>query len=226
MPTARQPQATNPDEAAFLALGEAAQTRGVLCALPVGCLVLAGWFPGCRGFRARLLAGCLPGMSADAAPMARPPMLLGGAGSSHGEWATGLSLRWRASRASRGGGVRRDDSVTSAFPLHAQGAQVRMLSCDYGQRRRRELCCASGVARRLGVAHQVVDLTAVGALLGGSALTDDRVAVPEGHNTHESMRATVVPNRNAIMLAVAAGAAGSTNADIVGLALSWECPSI
>ena len=56
------------------------------------------------------------------------------------------------------------------------------------------------------------------ALLTGSALTDAAVAVPEGHYTDHSMAATVVPNRNAIMLSVAVGEAVARGAKAVATA--------
>jgi 7-cyano-7-deazaguanine synthase len=61
----------------------------------------------------------------------------------------------------------------------------------------------------------VVDLTSLTGLLAGSALTDESVAVPDGHYTDTSMRATVVPNRNAIMLDIAVAQAVSVGADAV-----------
>lgn len=82
---------------------------------------------------------------------------------------------------------------------------VVALSFDYGQRHRVELDHARTIAGRLGVDHEVVDLSGVGRLLGGSALTDAAVEVPDGHYAEPSMKATVVPNRNAIMLMVATG---------------------
>src|SRR6266545_3758570 len=107
------------------------------------------------------------------------------------------------------------DSVTLAFLLHAEGWRLTIVSFDYGQRHRRELRCAQSAAGRLGAGHHVIDLTAVGTLLGGSALTDGSVTVPEGHYTDVSMRATVVPNRNAILLAVATGVAVAEGASAV-----------
>jgi 7-cyano-7-deazaguanine synthase len=55
-------------------------------------------------------------------------------------------------------------------------------------------------------------------MLGGSALTDD-IAVPDGHYAEESMKITVVPNRNAIMLAIAYGLAVAQGADTVAAAV-------
>jgi 7-cyano-7-deazaguanine synthase len=89
------------------------------------------------------------------------------------------------------------------------------LSFDYGQRHRVELDYASNTARVLAAEHQVVDLSGLARLLSGSALTSTTVDVPDGHYSHVSMRATVVPNRNAIMLAVAVGKAVAVGADAV-----------
>lgn len=111
------------------------------------------------------------------------------------------------------------DSVTLAHLLAAEGHQLVALSFDYGQRHVRELECASGCAARLGADHELVDLRSVGALLSGSALTDDAVEVPEGHYTDASMAATVVPNRNAIMLSVAIGVAVARGAEAVATAV-------
>jgi 7-cyano-7-deazaguanine synthase len=107
------------------------------------------------------------------------------------------------------------DSVTLVYHLRAQGTGVRMLSVDYGQRHVRELDCARQAAASLGLEHQVADLRPVGALLTGSALTDPGVPVPDGHYAHESMRSTVVPNRNALMLDIAVAVAVTAGCDAV-----------
>lgn len=57
------------------------------------------------------------------------------------------------------------------------------------------------------------------SLLHGSALTDPAVSVPDGHYTEDSMKATIVPNRNAIMLAIGCAAAYSSSAEVVALAV-------
>jgi 7-cyano-7-deazaguanine synthase len=107
------------------------------------------------------------------------------------------------------------DSTVTAYELRARGSDVSLLSFDYGQRHRTELEHLGKIAERLGVPHQSVDLTDVGRLLGGSALTDASVEVPDGHYSDQSMRSTVVPNRNMIMLSIAAGVAVSRGAGIV-----------
>ncbi len=106
------------------------------------------------------------------------------------------------------------DSTVLAHLLRADGVELECLSVDYGQRHRRELEYAKATAERLGARWHLADLRGVTHLLGGSALTDD-IAVPDGHYTDASMRATVVPNRNAIMLSVAVGLAVSSGADAV-----------
>jgi 7-cyano-7-deazaguanine synthase len=111
------------------------------------------------------------------------------------------------------------DSVTLAHELAAEGHEVVALSFHYGQRHAKELDSAARCATRLGAEHHTVDLQSVGALLSGSALTDPGVDVPEGHYTDESMAATVVPNRNAIMLSVAVGVAVARGADAVATAV-------
>lgn len=106
------------------------------------------------------------------------------------------------------------DSVTLAHWLKAEGYDLELVSFDYGQRHRRELECAKHQAELLGAGLTVIDISGIRPLLKGSALTDD-VAVPHGHYAEETMRATVVPNRNAIMLSIAWGLACSDGADVL-----------
>lgn len=101
------------------------------------------------------------------------------------------------------------DSTILAYKLAAEGSLRALVSFDYGQRHRTELTYAAETAKRLGVEHILVDLKSITAALSGTALTDASVPVPEGHYAEESMRQTVVPNRNAIMLSIAAGIAAS-----------------
>jgi 7-cyano-7-deazaguanine synthase len=109
------------------------------------------------------------------------------------------------------------DSVTLAHML-AQEDKVLLASFDYGQRHRCELQYAERCAERLHVDHQLIKLP-IRDLLTGSALTDDSVEVPHGHYEAKSMEATVVPNRNAVMLAIATALAVSTGAKAVATAV-------
>jgi 7-cyano-7-deazaguanine synthase len=111
------------------------------------------------------------------------------------------------------------DSVTLAHLLHHRGhAPLHLVSIDYGQRHLREIDEARGCAERLGARWDCVDLRSLGRLLGGSALTDAAVEVPDGHYADETMRITVVPNRNAVMLAVAHAVAVAEGATTVAAA--------
>ncbi|WP_170764534.1 7-cyano-7-deazaguanine synthase QueC [Ruegeria lacuscaerulensis] len=110
------------------------------------------------------------------------------------------------------------DSVSLAHMVARDHQLTGLISFDYGQRHRKELDFAALCAKRLGVPHDIIDLRPVGAVLTGSALTDD-VDVPDGHYAEDSMRVTVVPNRNAIMLTVAFGAAAARGADAVATAV-------
>jgi 7-cyano-7-deazaguanine synthase len=107
------------------------------------------------------------------------------------------------------------DSTVLAYWLAARHCRLTLVSFDYGQRHRIELDHAAEIARLLDSPHRIIDLTSLGALLTGSALTDASVAVPDGHYTDESMAATVVPNRNAIMLDIAVAVAIAVGADAV-----------
>jgi 7-cyano-7-deazaguanine synthase len=110
------------------------------------------------------------------------------------------------------------DSVSLAHRIAAEERLRGLVSFDYGQRHAKELDYAARCAARLSVPHRVIDLRSVGAALSGSALTDS-VAVPDGHYAEETMKVTVVPNRNAIMLAVAFGVAAAEGAQAVAAAV-------
>jgi len=110
------------------------------------------------------------------------------------------------------------DSTALLALLRSEGRRVHALSFDYGQRHgARELAAAEQIAAHFDIPHRIVDLRTVTDLLGGSSLTSPDVAVPDGHYAEDTMRATVVPNRNSIMLNIAAGYAVSIGADQVAL---------
>lgn len=110
------------------------------------------------------------------------------------------------------------DSVSLAHMVAHERQLTRLVSFDYGQRHRKELDFAARCAQRLHVPHDIIDLRSIGSALTGSALTDD-IDVPDGHYAEESMRITVVPNRNAIMLAVAFGVAAARGDQAVATAV-------
>lgn len=102
------------------------------------------------------------------------------------------------------------DSATVLAMARAAGRECHALSFDYDQRHRAELHAAVRVANALGaVEHRTVrlDLRAI----GGSALTDDAIAVPQGPT--EGIPVTYVPARNTVFLSVALGWAEVLDAD-------------
>lgn len=94
------------------------------------------------------------------------------------------------------------DSATIVAMAKAQGFACYTMSFDYGQRHRAELQAAERVARQLGVVeHKVIGLDLNG--MGGSALTDPDIAVPE--TPGEGIPVTYVPARNTVFLSLALG---------------------
>ncbi len=95
------------------------------------------------------------------------------------------------------------DSATVLAIAREQGYACHTLSLDYGQRHRSELDAASELSRTQGASsHSVVKLDLT--LFGGSALTDDSIAVPvSGSASGPGIPVTYVPARNTIMLSLA-----------------------
>ncbi|NQY37447.1 MAG: 7-cyano-7-deazaguanine synthase QueC [Alteromonadaceae bacterium] len=107
------------------------------------------------------------------------------------------------------------DSFTVLNRALKNGKEVYALSFDYGQRHVKELECASLVCKKLNISHKVVDISAINQLLGGSSLTasvDENIEIPEGHYEADSMKSTVVPNRNMILISLAVAYAVSVKA--------------
>lgn len=94
------------------------------------------------------------------------------------------------------------DSATALAIAREQGLQCHALSVDYGQRHRAELEAAVRVAKALGVVeHRTMRIELGG--IGGSALTDANIAVPESPQI--GIPVTYVPARNTVMLSFALG---------------------
>jgi len=94
------------------------------------------------------------------------------------------------------------DSTTVLAMAQAEGFECYTLSFDYGQRHRAELVAAERVSSGYpGVVHKVVNLNLNS--IGGSALTDENIAVPESPS--EGIPITYVPARNTVFLSIALG---------------------
>lgn len=93
------------------------------------------------------------------------------------------------------------DSATVLAMARQQGFAAFCLSVDYGQRHGAELEAATRVATALGAqAHRVMQVNM--GVIGGSALTDRSIAVPEG-GVQPGIPVTYVPARNTVMLSLA-----------------------
>ncbi|MDX9873523.1 MAG: 7-cyano-7-deazaguanine synthase QueC [Spongiibacteraceae bacterium] len=95
------------------------------------------------------------------------------------------------------------DSATVLALARAEGYSCHTLAFDYGQRHRVELQAAARLSAQLGaVEHKVLQLDL--RAIGGSALTDDAIAVPETRGG-EGIPITYVPARNTVFLSLALG---------------------
>lgn len=109
------------------------------------------------------------------------------------------------------------DSSTVLYQAKADGCDCYAISFDYQQRHRRELESAGAIAQAAGVIqHQVVNFDL--RLWGGSALTDDKIAVPSDRSLAEMashIPITYVPARNTIFLSFALAYAEAIEAERV-----------
>ena len=104
------------------------------------------------------------------------------------------------------------DSATCLAMARQQGHECHTLAFDYGQRHRAELVAAARLAEAFGAAsHRVITL-GLGSI-GGSALTDTSLAVPE--QASEGIPITYVPARNTVFLSLALGLAEVLEADAI-----------
>ncbi len=104
------------------------------------------------------------------------------------------------------------DSVTALHESASRGRVLAALSFDYGAKHHaRELPMARWQAERLGVRHVVLELPFLAEHFE-SALLRGGGAIPKGHYEEASMKQTVVPFRNGILLSIAAGFAESCGA--------------
>jgi 7-cyano-7-deazaguanine synthase len=121
------------------------------------------------------------------------------------------------------------DSTVLAYVLATSSRHelIGAVSVNYGQRHSRELRGAAITCRKLNIPHHLVDLSTLGQHLSNSALTcgwdtqapqevaDFKIPLPEGHYAAETMKATVVPNRNMILISLALGVAINNQASVV-----------
>lgn len=116
------------------------------------------------------------------------------------------------------------DSVTCLYWAKANYANVTAVSFNYGQRHNSELNAAKKIAATAQVNHRIIDIDL--AQLGGSALTDASLVVPDAKQTdfsdnqhNDSIPITYVPARNTIFLSYALALAEVTqsNSIVIGV---------
>jgi len=113
------------------------------------------------------------------------------------------------------GGV---DSSTLLYKTVNDNYETYALTFIYGQKHKREIESAKKICEGIKVHHKIIDLSVLKDVLSGSALTDSGVEIPEVPETaeyYETLRATIVPNRNSIFLSIAIGYAVSIKANYI-----------
>jgi len=95
------------------------------------------------------------------------------------------------------------DSTVLLYAISTVENSVEAVGVDYAQRHNRELDFARQSCAKLGVPFTLLNFPSLGYALRTSSQTNPAVPVPEGHYAEESMKATIVPNRNMVLLALA-----------------------
>jgi 7-cyano-7-deazaguanine synthase len=104
------------------------------------------------------------------------------------------------------------DSVAAFYEAMSQHKVVAAISFDYGAKHNhKELPFATYHCRKFNIEHRVIPLSFVGELFKSDLLKSGG-AIPDGHYEEQTMKSTVVPFRNGIMLSIAAGFAESKDA--------------
>jgi 7-cyano-7-deazaguanine synthase len=104
------------------------------------------------------------------------------------------------------------DSVAAFYEAMSQHKVVAAISFDYGAKHNhKELPFAAYHCRKFNIEHRVIPLSFVGELFKSDLLKSGG-AIPDGHYEEQTMKSTVVPFRNGIMLSIAAGFAESKGA--------------
>ena len=106
------------------------------------------------------------------------------------------------------------DSFTLLNEAIRSGKDVSALSFDYGQKHNKELHFVEKYCAQESIDSKIVDVSSIKELFQGSSLTDE-IDIPKGHYEDDSMKSTVVPNRNMILISLALGYAVTKGAEEV-----------
>lgn len=107
------------------------------------------------------------------------------------------------------------DSTVLLYKLASENSIQEAISVNYGQKHSLELTMAAKNCEKLGVKHNVINLSNIAPIFGNSALTNSKIDVPNGVYANDNIALTVVPNRNMILLALASARAMATDCDSV-----------
>ncbi|MFL1731531.1 7-cyano-7-deazaguanine synthase QueC [Moraxella oculi] len=110
------------------------------------------------------------------------------------------------------------DSTTCLYWAKANFKEITAISFRYGQRHSSELIAAQKITQRLGVNHRIIDIDI--AWLGGSALTDQSIDVPNYDANSNAVPVTYVPARNTIFLSYALAVAEVMGANHIVIGVS------
>jgi 7-cyano-7-deazaguanine synthase len=111
------------------------------------------------------------------------------------------------------------DSATAAAIAIADGYEIIALSLRYGQRHKTELQAATTIATKLNIKeHYIVDVPL--SQWGGSALTDETIAVPKDGIKLDEIPITYVPGRNTVFIAIALSLAEAKQAQAIYLGIN------
>jgi len=112
------------------------------------------------------------------------------------------------------GGI--DSTVLLHDYVHQYGRErIRALAFDYGQRSSKELSFAYLNALAVGVPYHAANLSSLGKILCGNALTDRKIPIPDGRGDEEGMKKATVPNRNMVLLSIGLAHAIASGCDTV-----------
>lgn len=115
------------------------------------------------------------------------------------------------------------DSTTCLYWALRKFDTITAVSFRYGQRHSSELFCASQIAQQLDISHRIIDIDI--ASLGGSALTDTAIDIPNHNHTRDynehNIPITYVPARNTIFLSYALAVAETTCANTIVIGVSF-----
>jgi len=106
------------------------------------------------------------------------------------------------------------DSFTLLNEAIRSGKDVSALSFNYGQKHNKELHFVEKFCAQESIDSKIVNVSSIKELFQGSSLTDE-IDIPKGHYEDDSMKSTVVPNRNMILISLALGYAVTKEAEEV-----------